>query len=93
MKGTKGIGWIKYAKSTAQWRGVFPSINHEHECKEGNAKDQAHIFGGTACNVIRAVITSYVSYISSALSRERQHTILYNILFSLMDKEQKKKIS
>lgn len=40
------MGWIKYVKSTARWRGVFSSINHEHERKEGNAEDWAHTFSG-----------------------------------------------
>lgn len=40
------MGWIKYVKSTARWRGVFSSINHEHERKEGDAEDWARTFSG-----------------------------------------------
>lgn len=73
--------------------GSFPLLIMSTSVRKVTQRTKHIFLEGTACNVIRAVITSYVSYISSALSRERQHTILYNILFSLMDKEQKKKIS
>lgn len=87
------MGWIKYVKSTARWRGVFSSINHEHERKEGNAEDWARTFSGESvwrrprCDPFSCELCKFCPFPANGSA---PHCITEHLYSSKWKKEQKR---